>query len=589
MAGLIGQKIDRYEILEMIGVGGMATVYKAYDTRLEREVAIKFIKREAFPPDQLEMILKRFEREAKSLGRLSHPNIVGVIDYGEYDGAPYLVMTYLPGGTLKQKLGKPIPWREAVQMILPIARALKYVHDHNIINRDVKPSNILLTENDQAMLTDFGLVKLFEGQDTQQLTDSGAGIGTPDYMAPEQWTGEATALSDMYSLGVVLYEMVTGHRPYVSDTPAGILLKQVNEPLPPPNQYIPDLPKNIESVLLKVLARKPEDRYPNMNAFANELQNILEGGQASATAVGKEKLLEQMTGTVKKQEIDQAREKIAQSQKEKVQSTPHTPPTVKRNPMMPIVIIVVGACALLALCGGSWLVYSFSQSAAKTPTALAFSSPTIPPIPQPTESLPSTIEPSPLPDVPTPQPQTGEFELLLQEFADRGYINTTEGETIPIESFKEEVAELTYYYWPLDQDAADLVFAGHFKWSTSNATSEKSGCGVIFGLQENDDHYAVFLDKSQISFFMSRGSFYYEVGKTRGPGRVNFSNPAEANFVLAVKGQRAYVSVDGEVTDYTLSQDQTTSGGFGLAVLSGIASGYGTRCEMTDMFLFKPK
>ena len=240
MTGLIGQKIDRYEILEMIGVGGMATVYKAFDTRLDREVAIKFIKREAFPPDQLDMILKRFEREAKSLGRLSHPNIVAVIDYGEFDGTPYLVMTYLPGGTLKQKLGEPIPWREAVQLILPIAHALKYVHDHNIINRDVKPSNILLTESGQTMLTDFGLVKLFEGKDEQQLTTSGAGIGTPAYMAPEQWTGEATALSDMYSLGVVLYEMITGRRPYVSDTPAGVFLKQFNEPLPLPNQYIPD-------------------------------------------------------------------------------------------------------------------------------------------------------------------------------------------------------------------------------------------------------------------------------------------------------------------------------------------------------------
>ncbi|MBI3161462.1 MAG: serine/threonine protein kinase, partial [Chloroflexi bacterium] len=288
----IGQQVDRYEILEKIGEGGMALVYRAMDSRLEREVAIKFIKHDAFPPQQLDMILKRFEREAKSLARLSHPNIVGVLDYGEYEGAPYLVMTYLPGGTLKRKLGRPIPWREAVTLILPIARALHYVHDHNIINRDVKPSNILLTETGETMLTDFGLVKLFEGKDSQQLTDSGAGIGTPDYMAPEQWTGEATSLSDMYSLGIVLYEMITGRRPYTSDTPAGVLLKQVNEPLPLPNQYVPDLPKDIEAVLLKVLARNPDDRYINMNAFANDLQSILEGRQATATQVGTEMLRE---------------------------------------------------------------------------------------------------------------------------------------------------------------------------------------------------------------------------------------------------------------------------------------------------------
>jgi len=213
-----------------------------------------------------------------------------------------------------------------------------------------------------------------------------------------------------------------------------------------------------------------------------------------------------------------------------------------------------------------------------------------PPVLQPTESLPPTAEPSPVPDVPTPQPQSSEFNLLLQEFADKGYINTTEGETIPIDPFKEEWAQLNYYqWWTIDQEASDLVFQGHFKWSSSNSSPDLSGCGVIFGLQDNDDHYAVFLDKGRIAFLMSRGANVYEVGKTRGPGRVNFGNPAEADFVLAVKGKSAYVSVDSEVTEYTLSQDQSTSGNFALTLLSGTNSGYGTRCEMTDMNLFVPK
>jgi len=270
---LIGREVGRYRILEMLGEGGMATVYKAFDSRLEREVAIKVIRREVFPPGEVEMLLKRFEREAKSLGRLSHPNIVPVIDYGEFESAPYLVMLYLPGGTLKEKLGKPIPWRKAVEQILPIANALEYVHNRNIINRDVKPSNILLTENGVPLLTDFGLVKLFgdKGKDATTITGSGAGIGTPAYMAPEQWTGEATAQSDLYSLGVVLYEMITGHRPYSADTPAGVLLKQANEPLPLPTNYIPDLPRGIESVLLKVLANVPENRYADFRMFIEEL------------------------------------------------------------------------------------------------------------------------------------------------------------------------------------------------------------------------------------------------------------------------------------------------------------------------------
>jgi serine/threonine protein kinase len=224
-----------------------------------------------------------------------------VIDYGEHEGSPYLVMVYLSGGTLKDRLGKPMPWRDAVRLLIPIARALEYTHEHNIINRDVKPSNILMTEKGQPMLTDFGLVKIFEDKASTNLTASGAGLGTPDYMAPEQWTGESTAQSDLYSLGVVLYEMITGHRPYISDTPAGILLKQVNEPLPLPKQYVPDLPQNVESVLLKVLARKPDDRYPDMRSFTNELQNLLDSREVTATTVKIKKLREQMTSKVERQ------------------------------------------------------------------------------------------------------------------------------------------------------------------------------------------------------------------------------------------------------------------------------------------------
>jgi serine/threonine protein kinase len=263
MSGLIGQNFGRYQILELLGEGGMATVYKAYDTRLEREVAIKVIRRDAFSPDDMEMMLKRFEREAKSLGRLSHPNIVGVIDYGEHEGSPYLVMVYLSGGTLKERLGKPMPWQEAIHLLLPIANALDYVHGRNIINRDVKPSNILMTEKGQPMLTDFGLVKIFgEHEKDSTLTSSGTGLGTPDYMAPEQWTGEPTAQSDLYSLGVVLYEMITGTDPICRYPPRAscsnrrqILLLE---------HYVPDLPK---CGICFARCAEPIHRYPDMRTL----------------------------------------------------------------------------------------------------------------------------------------------------------------------------------------------------------------------------------------------------------------------------------------------------------------------------------
>ncbi len=275
MTSLIGKVIDRYRIVSVIGEGGMATVYKATDTRLERDVAVKVIRTDSFPPEQLDLMRKRFEREAKTLAKLSHPNIVDIIDYGEYEGAPYLVMIYLPGGTVKQRIGHPMPWQEAAQLLIPIAHALEYAHDHNVINRDVKPSNILLTEKGQPKLTDFGLVKLLETEEKTHLTTSGTGMGTPDYMAPEQWVGETTPQSDIYSLGVVLYELITNHRPFTADTPAGILIKQAQDPLPPPHQYIPNLPRKVEAVILKALDKDPKKRYENMRAFANAMEDLL--------------------------------------------------------------------------------------------------------------------------------------------------------------------------------------------------------------------------------------------------------------------------------------------------------------------------
>ncbi len=282
MENLSGQHIDRYEILELLGKGGMAMVYKAYDTRLEREVAIKIIRQDAFPPEILHDVLKRFEREAKSLARLSHPNIVKVLDYGEYEGSPFLVMEYFPGGTLKEKIGEPISWQEAMRLLLPIARGVEYAHNREVIHRDIKPANILMAENGQPTLSDFGIAKLFQDENTTVLTGSGVAMGTPEYMAPEQWTGETGYKSDMYSLGIILYEMVTGRRPYRADTPGGVFLKQVTEPLPFPSGVVANLPKAVEGFLFKALAKEPADRFPDLGAFIKEIENLLSNDDANA-------------------------------------------------------------------------------------------------------------------------------------------------------------------------------------------------------------------------------------------------------------------------------------------------------------------
>ena len=275
MADLSGQYLGRYYLTERLGEGGMAVVYKAYDTRLERDVAVKIIRSGAFPADDLDQVLKRFEREAKALAKLSHPNIVKVHDYGEHEGSPYLVMEYLPGGTLKKILGRPVPWQTALRLLIPVARGVEYAHQRGIVHRDIKPANILITESGDPMLSDFGIAKLFEGDQTTSLTGTGMVIGTPEYMAPEQWNGQPNPQSDLYSLGIVLYEMVAGRKPYIADTPASILIKQATEPLPPPKQFVADLPEAVEFLLIKALAREPRDRFADIHTLIRAIEALL--------------------------------------------------------------------------------------------------------------------------------------------------------------------------------------------------------------------------------------------------------------------------------------------------------------------------
>jgi serine/threonine protein kinase len=275
MDKLIGEYLGRYHILEQLGEGGMATVYKAFDTRLEREVAIKIIIRSR---QQSPEFLKRFDREAKALARLSHPNVAKVMDYGEHKGIPYLVMEYLPGGTLKSRLGAPMAWASAARLLAPVASALGYAHERGIVHRDVKPSNILIAESGEPMLSDFGIAKILETEETWDVTGTGVGIGTPEYMAPEQGMGRVIDhRADVYALGIVLYELVTGRTPFHADTPLAVLLKQINDPVPAPGEFASNLPSGVEQVIFKALAKDPGDRYQSMREFEGALRRLAEG------------------------------------------------------------------------------------------------------------------------------------------------------------------------------------------------------------------------------------------------------------------------------------------------------------------------
>lgn len=334
MGNLLGETIGHYRILRQIGQGGMATVYLVYDERLHREVALKIIRREAFGEEELQRLQQRFEREARSLAKLNHPNIVKVFEYGEHNGSPYLVMEYVSGKTLKEK-SKPLTIKQSIKIVKKIAFALEHAHQNGILHRDVKPSNILLSETGEPKLADFGIAKLIiESEGEYTLTRTGTGVGTPEYMAPEQGLGqEVKAQADIYSLGVVFYELITGHKPFTADTPMAVIIKQVNDSVPSPRLINPNLNIEIEQVLYKALAKNPADRFTSMGEFCHILEQI------EMEDIPKNLLSTQKTTNIR--QIDQATHdslKIDEptSSDEQVQShaTPN-PRIVKQNILTP--------------------------------------------------------------------------------------------------------------------------------------------------------------------------------------------------------------------------------------------------------------
>jgi tRNA A-37 threonylcarbamoyl transferase component Bud32 len=262
---MIGRTLGCYRIVEQIGSGGMATIYKAYDAATDRYVAVKTLP-EYYSNDA--SFRQRFEREAKAIAQMEHIHILPIFTFGEEDRIAYLVMRYLPTGTLADRIGRGrLPLAEASRILSQLASALDYAHKHGILHRDVKPSNVLLDDEGNVLLTDFGIAKIVAG--TSDLTGSGL-IGTPNYMSPEQCQGskKLTPASDQYSLGVVLYEMLTGCKPYQAETPVAVVLMHLNDPLPPPRRQRPEISEVMEAVLFKALAKQPELRYPSCAAMA---------------------------------------------------------------------------------------------------------------------------------------------------------------------------------------------------------------------------------------------------------------------------------------------------------------------------------
>ncbi len=266
---LIGTRLGKYQIQAEIGQGGMATVCRAYQESLNRHVAVKVLAGQLAHDEDFR---QRFEREAKAVAQLDHPNILPIYDYGKYlqRDVVYFVTQLVEGGTLSQRMGQPLPIVEAVRIASGVAQALNCAHRHGIIHRDVKPSDILLAEDGRPLLTDFGIAHIV--QETR-LTRTGTSLGTAEYMSPEQAKGEPLdPRADIYSLAVVLYEMLVGRPPFQADTDIAVLHQQVYEPPPRPRQLRPDIPRRLEKVILKALAKDPAKRYPTAGALAQALE-----------------------------------------------------------------------------------------------------------------------------------------------------------------------------------------------------------------------------------------------------------------------------------------------------------------------------
>ncbi len=267
-SSLVGRKLGIYKITDMLGQGGMATVYKGYREDIDRFVAIKVLPPH---PGLNQEFIERFKLEAKTIARLQHPHILPLYDYGAEDDILYLVMAYIDGGSLGTLIDRgPLPPKQVENLLRQIGAALDYAHREGVIHRDIKPDNILLDKEGNALLADFGIAKL-SGGSASNLTATGGLVGTPAYMAPEQGRGdEITGSADLYSLGVVIYEMLTGRQPYSADTPMQVVIKHMNEDVPSIRNVVEDLPASLDLVLQRALAKNPQNRYKTASEFADD-------------------------------------------------------------------------------------------------------------------------------------------------------------------------------------------------------------------------------------------------------------------------------------------------------------------------------
>jgi serine/threonine protein kinase len=462
-----GQTLGPYRIINQVGQGGMATVYKAYQPSMDRNVAIKVLPRQLAESKEF---ATRFQQEARIIARLEHPHILPVFDYGEHDGVTYFVMRYLEAGTLKTRMeAGPLTLNQIDRLFTQLAEALEYAHSHGIIHRDLKPANALVDEQGNLFLTDFGIAKLLESA-SPRLTQTDAIMGTPAYISPEQARAQTVdQRSDIYSLGIILYEMVTGRVPFLADTPLAVILKHVSDPLPLPSFIKSDIPESIERVILKALAKEPGDRYSSATEFLTAWKRALE--ERATIRPMPERISTPAPG---------AGTPIAQPQARPVPAARAAAKSAR--PTGWIVGCLAGACLLFSVAGiAVFASGSFFNQAVGTSTS-------IPPTNVPPTDIPNTNVPAPTETVAVPT--TGQI-LLEDDFSSEDWGTLTDsdnsieydGEALRMELFKKN-----WFVWSTPN--GEIYEDTHIEVTATNNDGESNTAfGIMCNQQESTSSY----------------------------------------------------------------------------------------------------